>query len=342
MVDAAPVTVIIATGGTIASRPGDAGVVSSLSGEELASAVPGLADEGPIEVQDLMNVNAFRIQALEILEIARAARSAAARPDVGGVVVTHGTDTMEESAYLTDLLFGGDEPIVFTGAQRHARSPGADGPANLLGAVRLARAPAARGLGAVIAFEGRVDAARAATKVHTYALRAFGAPQGGPLGELGPEGEFRLRYRPVRPANLVGADAIESKVALVKLAAGIDGSFVDAAVERGYRAIVIEGFGLGNANDAVLASVTGAVEAGVTVVVTSRCPAGSVAPVYGQGGGYDLAQAGAIFGGDLSGPKARILLMAALPQARSPGDIARLVAPHLDSRSLERGGNNGR
>ncbi|MDQ2724831.1 MAG: asparaginase domain-containing protein [Actinomycetota bacterium] len=158
MVVAAPVTVIIATGGTIASRPSDAGVVSSVSGEELASAVPGLADEGSIEVQDLMNVNAFRIQALEILEIARAARSAAGRPDVGGVVVTHGTDTMEESAYLTDLLFDGDEPIVFTGAQRHAGSPGADGPASLLGAVRLARAPAARGLGAVVAFEGRVDA----------------------------------------------------------------------------------------------------------------------------------------------------------------------------------------
>jgi L-asparaginase len=339
MVVADPVTVIIATGGTIASRPSDAGVVSSLSGEELTAAVPGLADEGPIEVHDLMNVNAFRISSHQMLEIARAGRAAASREGVAGVVVTHGTDTLEESAYLTDLLFGGDEPIVFTGAQRHAGSPGADGPANLLGAVQLARSPAAHGLGAVIAFAGRVDAARAGTKVHSYALGAFGAPQGGPLGELGPDGDFRLRYRPVRPTNLAGADTIEENVALVKLVAGMDGAFVDVAVERGYRGLVLEGFGLGNANDAVLASVTAAIEAGVTVMVTSRCPAGPVAPVYGHGGGYDLAQAGAILGGDLSGPKGRVLLMAALPQAPSSEDVARLVAPHVDA--PHRGRSNG-
>jgi L-asparaginase len=330
-----PVTVIVATGGTIASRQGDAGVVSALRGEELISAIPGLTDGGRIEVRDLMNVNAFRIQAADMLDIARTARAAAARPEVTGVVVTHGTDTMEESAYLTDLLFGGDEPIVFTGAQRSSGSVSSDGPANLLSAVRLARSAGARGVGAVIAFDGRVDAARAATKLHTTALRAFGAPTGGPLGEMSAEGAFQLRYRRPRPTNLAGGDVIEESVALVKLVAGIDGMFVDTAVQRGFRAVVLEAFGLGNANDAVLASVAAAVAAGVVILVTSRCPAGSVAAVYGNGGGYDLVRAGAIMGGDLSGPKARVLLMAALPRADSPADLQRLLAPHIDPGSPE-------
>ena len=328
-----PVTVIVATGGTIASHEGDAGVVSALRGQALVDALPGLADladQGAIEVHDLMNINAFRIQPDDMLQIARTARAAAARPDVSGVVVTHGTDTMEESAYLTDLLYAGAEPIVFTGAQRHSGSVGSDGPANLAGAVRLARSPAARGIGTVIAFDGRVDAARVATKLHTSALRAFGAPNGGPLGEMSADGTFHLRYRRARPANLAGGDTIDARVALVKLVAGIDGMFIDVAVERGFRAVVIEAFGVGNANDAVLASVEAAVTAGVTILVTSRCPAGSVAAVYGNGGGYDLVRVGATMGGDLSGPKARVLLMAALPKAASPDELVSLLAPHLD------------
>lgn len=327
--------VVITTGGTIASRPGRSGVVAAVSGADLVEAVPELADEGPIEVHDLMNINAYRLDDGHMLEIARAARTAAGRSDVAGVVVTHGTDTMEESAYLSDLLFGGDEPIVFTGAQRHAGSPNPDGPANLLAAVRVARSPAARELGAMIAFEGRVDGARSATKVHTYSLRAFGAFQGGPLGEVGADGAFYLLSRPTRITNLGGTDVIEPRVALVKLVAGMDGTFVDVAVERGFRGIVVEGFGLGNANDAVLTSVQAAVHAGVVVMITSRCPSGAVEPVYGHGGGYDLARAGAIFAGDLSGPKARILLMAALGAASSPDAAAELVRPHIQRQTTQ-------
>ena len=106
--------------------------------------------------------------------------------------------------------------------------------------------------------------------------------------------------------------------------------FIDVAVDRGLRGVVVECFGLGNANDAVLRSVRAAVAAGVVIVVTSRCPAGAVAPIYGHGGGHDLAQAGALFAGDLSGPKARILLMVALPAARSLGELRTLLASHTD------------
>src|ERR1019366_5591061 len=122
--------VVIATGGTIASRPGHLGVVAAVSGAELVDAVPGLADEGPIEVQDLMNVNAYRLEAGQMLEIARAVRAAAGRPDVMGGVVTHGTDTMEESAYLSDLLLGGDKGAHLLAAGLRClpgRTPGGGG-----------------------------------------------------------------------------------------------------------------------------------------------------------------------------------------------------------------------
>lgn len=322
--------VILATGGTIASRPGQSGVVASVSGDDLVAAVPDLADERPLEVRDLLRVNAFALTVGQVVEIARAARDAAREPAVTGVVVTHGTDTMEESAYLTDLLHAGDEPIVFTGAQRHAGSAGGDGPANLLGAVRVARCRAARGIGAVIALEGRIDAAREVTKVNTYALRAFGSPGAGPVGEVG-AGGVRMRGRAGRrPTNLADLDTVVPEVALVKLVVGLDDAPIRAAIDGGARGVVLEGFGLGNANPAVLGAVEDAIAAGVVVLVTSRCPEGAVHPVYGNGGGHDLARAGAHMAGDLRGPKARILLMAALAAAdRGMGDVAALMVPHI-------------
>ena len=323
--------VVIATGGTIASRPTDEGVVASAAGDELVAAVPELADEGPLEVIDLMRVNAFALDVDQVREIATAALDAAARPDVCGVVVTHGTDTMEESAYLADLLHAGPEPIVFTGAQRHAGSGAGDGPANLLGAVRIARAPAARGVGAVVSLEGSIEAAREATKVDSWALRAFGSPGAGPLGELGATG-VRVRRARRRPSALAGARSLEPAVALVKLAVGSDGGLVRAAVAAGMRGVVLEAFGAGNANREVVSAVGDATRAGVIVVVCSRCHAGSVAPIYGNGGGRDLARAGAIMGGDLRGPKARILLMVALAAAGDrPDRVAELIEPYLDA-----------
>lgn len=316
--------VVITTGGTIASKPAsDGAVVAAVSGDDLVAAVPELRDEGPLDVREVLRIGGYLITAEQMLTVARAARDAAREVGVAGVVVTHGTDTMEETAYLTDLIHDGDAPVVFTGAQRHAGSAHSDGPVNLLNAVRMARSAGARGLGAVLALEGRIDGAREATKLDTYARRAFGGD--GQVGWMGAEG-VRIARRRSRPATLAGANALEPGVALIKLVAGIDGTFVDAALRAGARGIVLECFGLGNANHAVVEATRRAVERGVVVVVVSRCPSGSVAPVYGNGGGHDLDAAGAIFGGDLSGPKARVLLMAALAAG---GDVRRLMEPHF-------------
>jgi len=234
----------------------------------------------------------------------------AAREDVAGVVVTHGTDTMEESVYLIDRLLASEKPVVLTGAQRGADEPDTDGPRNLRDAIRVASSAQAAGCGAMIVFAGEIHAAREARKVHTSAVRAFDSPGYGPIGTVD-AGSVRFRRRPDRGAPAPVPSAL-APVDLIRLYAGSDAHFLRAAVASGVRAIVLEGTGRGNANEQVVEGVREAVAAGVPVVVCSRCVAGRVEPVYGRGGGRDLEEAGALFAGDLAGPKARVLLQIAL------------------------------
>jgi L-asparaginase len=318
--------VVLTTGGTIASRTSADGVVVGLSGHELVA--PALtAAPGPIEVQDLLLVNGYAIDTHQMLEVAQAVHAAARRPGIAGIVVTHGTDTLEETAYLTDLLHDGDVPVVFTGAQRHAEHPDSDGPSNLRTAVALAASQELRGAGVLVALEGRIDTARDATKLHSHALRAFGTAGVGPIAEHGPAGLRILgtpqRRPPLRPRTL------DARVALVRTVAGDDGVLIDAAREAGADGIVLEAFGLGNVNRAMLASVGRAVRDGAVVLVTTRCPAGGVAAVYGNGGGVDLQRAGAVLAGTLAGIKARILLMAALGVGGSATAVRAAVKDHL-------------
>ena len=248
---------------------------------------------------------------------------------MAGVVVTHGTDTMEETAYLTDLLYAGNKPVVFTGAQRNAAETDTDGPRNLRDAVRVAASPSAGGIGAVVVMGGSIEGSREATKVHTTDPRAFASPGYGPVGTVTDEGVYIFHPR-TRPVNL--AQEIEKlpRVDLVKLTAGADGAFLRAAREAGAGGIVVEAFGIGNANHEVLDEVRESVRNDVPVVVASRCPEGRVSPVYGNGGGYDLREAGAVFGGSLSGQKARLLLMVGLAVAeRSSTSLEELLGPHL-------------
>jgi L-asparaginase len=309
--------VVLSTGGTIMARadPQTGKLVPAVSGDELVEMM-AWPDAPELEVEEHTSVPSWDLHGERALALARRAREHAGRDDVAGVVVPHGTDTMEENVYLADLLLGdGTLPVVFTGAQRAASEPDADGPANLRSAIRVAMAPDARGRGALLCFAGEVHAAREVRKVHTSALRAFASPGYGPVGHVDGEVVAFRRAPERRAAAALGAldpDRLETRVDLVRLYAGADDRFVRAAAESGARAIVLEATGRGNANDAVVAGVRDAVAAGVTVVVCSRAVAGRVEPAYGRGGGADLAEAGALFAGDLAGPKARILLQVAL------------------------------
>ena len=309
--------VVVSTGGTIAMRPDpETGkLVPAVSGEELVEML-AWPEAPPLELDDFGSVPSFDMHGELALSLARRVIEHADRRDLAGVVVTHGTDTMEETVFLIDRLLGSDLPVVLTGAQRGADETDTDGPRNLRDAIRVASAPEARGRGALISFAGELHAAREVRKVHTSALRAFAAPGYGPIGAVDGKRVVFQRRPERRPALPYRREL--APVDLIRLYAGSDARFVHAAVETGARAIVLEGTGRGNANDQVVAGVRDAVAHGVPVAVCSRCASGRVEPVYGRGGGRDLADAGALFAGDLAGPKARVLLQIALGARLDP------------------------
>jgi L-asparaginase len=309
-VGAAPAVVVVSTGGTIAMRPDPATgkLVPAVSGDELVEML-AWPEAPPLELDDFVRVPSFDVHGELALSLAR--RVVEHAGDGAPTVVTHGTDTMEESVYLADLLLpDGAAPVVFTGAQRGAEERDADGPRNLRDAILVAIAAEAAGRGALVAFAGEVPAAREARKVHTSAVRAFRSPGYGPLGHVD-AGAVRFRRGQERRPALPVPERLAA-VDLIRLHAGSDARFLRASVESGAQAVVLEGTGRGNANDQVVAGVREAVAAGVVVAVCSRCLEGRVEPVYGRGGGRDLAEAGALFAGDLAGPKARVLLQVAL------------------------------
>jgi L-asparaginase len=267
-------------------------------------------DAPTFDVEDYAHVPGWDMHGDLALGLARRCRDLAS----GGtpVVVTHGTDTIEETVWLVDRLLPDEAaPVLVTGAQIPASDPDSDGRRNFRDAVAAAVAPDTHGLGALVCCHGELHAAREVRKVHTSAFAAFASPGYGAIGTVD-RGRVRIERRPVRRPPLPEPRELLPRVDLVRLYAGADGALVRAAAGAGARAVVVEGTGRGNAGAAVLTAVREAVAAGVVVAVSSRCHEGRVEPVYGRGGGVEVAAAGALFSGDLAGPKVRILLQLAL------------------------------
>nr|WP_211103804.1 asparaginase [Skermanella pratensis] len=280
----------------------------------------------PVTAEEFSNLGSYRIDLPTAFELVQRIGVLVSDPEIAGVVVTHGTDTMEESAYLADLVLDTEKPVVFTGAQLHADEPDSDGPRNLADSIRVAACADARGLGALIVFGQEIHAARDATKVHASRVGTFASSEHGKLGEID-AGRIRLQRRTIRRGP-VETGRIEPRVDLIKLVMGSDAAFVRAAVENGARGLVLEAFGRGNATPEVTEAAIEAIGRGIPVAVTSRSPQGRVEPIYGAGGGSDLASAGAIFCGDLSGIKARILLALLLGSGADLSTIRRRMELH--------------
>lgn len=312
-----PSVTVFSTGGTIASTAGENGATPEKSGADLVRAVPELDAHAEIEVRDVLETPSFDIAIEEMATIAHAAIDAA-NEGADGVVVTHGTDTMEESAYYLDLVCDLDVPIVFTGAQRRPDETSPDGPANLLTAVRAATHDYFSGAGGVyVAFNEEIHAARDVMKTHTSALDTFRSPETGPVAAFGHAG-LRAFREPGSRSDSVDATETATEVAMVKSGASVSGFHIHVALDAGIDGIVVEGTGLGNATGAIESAVADATDEGVPVVITSRCVGGAVAPVYGgPGGGETLRSHGVIDGGDLSAQKARLKLMLVLEAVSS-------------------------
>lgn len=303
---------VVSTGGTIASRydPAAKALISVATGHQLLSALGPLAPAEPVILEEFSNIGSNRIDLDTSLQLALRIDEALKDDALGGCVVTHGTDTLEEGAFLASLVISSSKPVVFTGAQRGADQPDADGPRNLADAMRVATCPDATGLGPLVVFAGKVLPALDATKIHTSNVAGFASPDFGPLGEI--DNGVVLITRRLSGYPTVKARDIEKRVDLITLTMGADDRLFEAAVASGARGIVLEAFGRGNATPEIVAAVARASEKGVFTVVASRTAQGRVLPLYGDAGGRDLEEAGAIFAGRLQGPKARILLAMAL------------------------------
>jgi L-asparaginase len=320
-----PRILVVTTGGTIASRrdPVTGAVSTAVNGEELLEIVPQASEIADVELRNFAAVNGWNMTPPMMFDLAQLLNAELKRPDLAGAVVTHGTDTVEETAYLVDLMLQSEKPVMFAVALRNISELGADGPRNLTDAIFVAASPAAGGYGCLLVANQTVHAARFVTKTHTTHLDAFESLDFGPVGMMTHDGVRFLR--PAFESKPLIADRIESEVFLFKAAAGADSRPLVWAISAGYKGIVVEGSGAGNVPAAVIPGITAAIEAGLPVVLATRCIRGFLSLTYGSGGaaggGWDLAQLGAIPASHLPAQKARIKLMLALGSTSTLDEI---------------------
>ena len=315
--------VVFSLGGTIAmAGGGGAGVVPALTASDLVAAVPGLAGAGiALRTRDFRNLPGAALTFDDLVALAVAARDAV---DEGadGVLVTQGTDTIEESAFALDLLLQADAPLVVTGAMRNPTLAGADGPANILAAVHVAAAPAARGLGCLVVLNDEIHAAQRVRKTHTTSTAAFRSPDTGPVG-LVAENVPRILARPVRHAlTLRPGEPGRIRTAVVPAVLGDDGGLL-RRIGDGLDGLVVAGFGVGHVAAATVEVLT-ELAARMPVVLASRIGAGPVLTgTYGfTGSESDLLSRGLIGAGSLDCYKARVLLHLLLAAGRQRAGIA--------------------
>ena len=327
--------VLYTLGGTIsmAGTLGDgsgSGVVARLGGADLAAEVPGLAESGVLlKVEDVDRIPSADLSFAQLLDLVRDA-SAAVRDGARGVVVTQGTDTLEESAYLADLVWPHDEPLVFTGAMRNPTLAGPDGPANLLAAVLAAADEATRGLGVLVAFNDELHAARRVRKTHATSTATFVSPDAGPVGRLEEE-RVRILSVPPRRTRLAipSHEALAgARVALHTAVLDEQGDELDGIRER-YQGLVVAGLGVGHVTSRLVPAL-GDLAARMPVVLTSRAGAGPVLRhTYGAAGSeIDLQARGLINGGLLHPYKARVLLRLLLADGADRERVAAAFAEH--------------
>lgn len=316
---------LLSTGGTIEMLPGEGGItVGPVSGMDLKGLESIQGAE--IVVERYANLPSPHIIPDMMADIARLLRSYEVSGEYSGVVVTHGTDTLEETAFMADIHLEGTLPVVFTAAMRSSSELGVDGPRNIRSAVRVA-CTETKNLGVTVVLNDEIHAAGRVTKTCTSNVSSFSSPGYGPLGFVDDDKVIYHRL-PIWRINLPrGPLNLDNRVGIVRTAAGFGHDIVEYMIGAGYRGIVLEAFGRGNAHPLTADAVEKAVKASVVVVIVSRCYKGRVLGVYAYpGGGIDLLNRGALSAGDMAGNKIRIMLMACLGAGMSKEQIGRLLS----------------
>jgi L-asparaginase len=309
--------VVLATGGTIASTYDEeiGALRAALTGDEIVSAVEGLSEIARVSVEQVANVNSRDMTPSIWLELAERANALLAMPDVAGVVVTHGTDTLEETAYFLDLTVTSEKPVVVVGAQRAPTMYDTDGPRNMLNAVRVAVSEEASGMGTMVVMNGQINAAREVTKTNTLDVETFQTLDFGLLGVADIEA-VRFYRAPLRRQTIpLPDDPALGNVAIIAEYAGSDGRAIELLLEDGnLDGVVVAGLGLAHVSTPTLRALQRVREAGIPVVVSSRVLTGRIVPLYANN--IDLLEMGAIQADNLSPQKARVLLMVAMTRTR--------------------------
>lgn len=303
---------LLFTGGTISMhRDREAGGnVPTHGGEALVGFTRGLDAIGPYRIENWAMVPACHLGPDRLWELRERVRQVARSGEVRGIVITHGTDTLEETAYLLDRTVDTTVPVAITGAMRTSSDEGWDGPRNLLDAATVAASPHSDGRGIMVVFCGKVFAGRTAVKVHTTDVDAFAAPHSAPIGRVD---KGRVTYDGKdRTSALLEPPGLTARVALIPMVVGDDGAMLDLARPT-HDGVVIQAFGSGNVPPGAVPAIRRWIDEGKPVVLATRCPIGLVTPVYAfEGGGSRLVSMGAVPAGARAPSQARMELMIAL------------------------------
>lgn len=299
---------IITTGGTIAMKNDfPSGVVPSGDFVEMLKAFPNIRNIAKVDVHEFSDIPSPWMTPKKLLELAKFIDETIINYD--GVVITHGTDTLEESAYFLDLILKTKKPVIITAAMRSSSDLGLDGPRNIVGAVRVACQEDAYNKGVLVVMNDEIDCARDVVKTDTGKTNTFVTPAYGLLGIIDPD--KIIFYREQKIYDKVITDEIDENIDLIKCVSGMDDRFIKCSIQNEVKAIVIEAFGRGNIPQQIVPAIQQALNKNILVVITSRTHTGRVLPEYGYiGGGKHLKDIGVILGDDLRGPKMRLKLMA--------------------------------
>jgi len=320
-----PKVLMVFTGGTISMRydPLKGGATSVLDARGIIERTPGLGDIANIEPLDWGRVPATHLSFSQLFELRNLLRDALADERYDGAVLIQGTDNIEEVSFAFDLLLDSEKPVIVVGAMRNAFEEGYEGPVNLRDAVRCAASQRLKGQGVLVVMAGTIHSADDVVKTNTYSYATFQSPNLGPLGFVD-EGEVIVRRRRVGRRH-ISTEVAGEPVALFKVYLGADGSIIRLATRAGARGLVVEGAGTGNTPLDVLTASVEAMQAGIPVVMATRCSAGSAKPMYAfPGGGATWRDAGALFAGYISGLKARLMLSLAVGGGMAHEQLAEL------------------
>lgn len=305
--------IIIFTGGTIAMVRDEKtkANIPAMTGEEILKMTPGIDSIADIHFHNFSMIPGPHMTPELMFELSQLVKSKLDDEGFDGAVITHGTDSLEETAYLVDLTSNSEKPIIFVGAMKSSSELGWDGPVNLIAAVYAAASNEAYDRGVLVVMNNEIHSAAQVTKTNTHTLDTFKSPDFGPIGFI--DNDKAYFYHSYTKWQFITSERIDSKVALIKTACGMDDLLIRYCVDTGAHGLVIEGMGRGNIPPTMVPGVDYALKKGIPVVLVSRCHNGKVLDSYGYpGAGKELTSKGVILGDNLNGQKARIKLMVAL------------------------------